>query len=317
MPPSGIVRGGCVDMTFEHPLDEPLEKIKHRLDENLRYLRDHVGWQKPTVDSFNNGLAASAKSAVEARRARLAKHDQLADILNLPLARSGNAPEMRPIQVERRAVKPLPPPPAGGYKREWEVPSAEYEHILAVIRHEGRTFESTPRTYRVHDEEELRDIILAHLNGHYKGDATGETFRRSGKTDIRIEMDSRAAFVAECKLWRGPKTIAASIDQLLEYLTWRDCKTAIVIFNKDTAGFTDLLAKVPEAIRAHHRFMKMTDDSAQGEWRCVVRSKDDDARLIHIAVFVFNLYVGESKREPQPAGGAYVAPEAGAPSAHP
>ena len=295
MPPSGVVSGGCLQMTFEHPLDEPLDKIKQRLDENLRYVREHVSWQRPTVDSFNNGLAASAKAAVEARRSRLAKHDALADILNIPLARSGNAPEMRPIQVERRAVKPLPPP-TGGYKPEWEVPSAEYEHILNVIRHEGRTFESTSRTYRVHDEEELRDIILAHLNGHYKGDATGETFRRAGKTDIRIEMDNRAAFVAECKLWKGPKSVTALIDQLLDYLIWRDCKTAIVIFNKETAGFTELLDKIPDALTTHPRFMKLVDSSSGGEWRCVVRSKDDDARLIHIAVFVFNLYVADNKK---------------------
>jgi hypothetical protein len=73
-------------------------------------------------------------------------------------------------------------------------------NILTIIRHDGRTFEATPKTYAVHDEEELRDIIRAHLNGHYKGDATGETFRRAGKTDLRIEAESRTAFVAECKV---------------------------------------------------------------------------------------------------------------------
>jgi hypothetical protein len=44
----------------------------------------------------------------------------------------------------------------------------DYEFILKVIRHEGRTYETTPKTFAVHDEEELRDIIVAHLNGHYE-----------------------------------------------------------------------------------------------------------------------------------------------------
>jgi hypothetical protein len=78
-----------------------------------------------------------------------------------------------------------------------------YVDILKIFRHEGRTWESTPKTYFVHPAEELRDMLLAHLNGHYEGVATGETFRMSGKTDIRIEDNSRAAFITECKIWEG------------------------------------------------------------------------------------------------------------------
>jgi hypothetical protein len=95
------------------------------------------------------------------------------------------------------------------------------------------------------------------LNIYYKGDASGETFRSSGKTDIRILADDRAAFVAECKIWKGSKTVADAIDQLLLYLTWRDCKTAIVIFNKEVAGFTNLLPKTLEALKSHERFVRM------------------------------------------------------------
>jgi hypothetical protein len=76
---------------------------------------------------------------------------------------------------------------------------------LAIIRHEGRTFETTPKTSAKRDEEELRDIMLAHLNGHIQVDAAGEAFRRSGKTEIRIEDASRAALVAEYKVWEGSK----------------------------------------------------------------------------------------------------------------
>ena len=34
-----------------------------------------------------------------------------------------------------------------------------------------------------------------------------DRFRKKGKTDIRIEFENRAAFVAECKLWKGEKKI--------------------------------------------------------------------------------------------------------------
>jgi len=245
------------------------------------------------VAQFNKNLDSAVRSAIEGRRQRLQVHDKLALMLNIPLTHAPQAPEIKPIPVHRRIVKPLPPPPTGGYKPEPGILDQEYENILAIIRHEGRTFETTPRTYAVHDEEELRDILLAHLNGHYKGGASGETFRRSGKTDIRIEEENRAAFVAECKVWKGPKTLAESIDQLLGYLTWRDCKTAIVVFDKDVAGFTGLLEKIAPTIETHSRFMKMIPIEQPGEWRCIFRSKEDDARLVHIHVFVFNIYASE------------------------
>ena len=74
-------------------------------------------------------------------------------------------------------------------------------------------------------------MVLAQLNGHFKGAATGEAFRGKGKTDIRIEQDDRAAFVGECKNWNGETGATKAIDQLLGYLTWRDGKAALIVFN--------------------------------------------------------------------------------------
>jgi len=184
----------------------------------------------------------------------------------------------------------LPPPPASGYKDEPGIHQNEYEHILSVIRHEGTTFETTPSTYAVHNEEELRDIMLAHLNGHYKGSATGETFRKKGKTDIRIEDENRAAFVAECKVWKGEKVVTEAIDQLMGYLTWRDCKSALIIFNKHNSKFSEILQKVPVLLRNHRFFKKDFGSVGDGEWSYVFRSKEDEARLIHLRVFLFNIY---------------------------
>jgi hypothetical protein len=136
---------------------------------------------------------------------------------------------------------------------------------------------------------------LAHLNGHYSGGASGETFRRAGKTDIRIEDNKRAAFIAECKVWRGQKELAEGINQLLGYLTWRDCKAAIILFNKNIAGFTELLSKVPETCKSHPKFRKDLGVQSSGEWRYVFTSKEDDLREVTVHVFLLNLYVNEGK----------------------
>ena len=213
-------------------------------------------------------------------------------MLGIPLKRSEDVPLIESIPIKRKLIRPLPPPPKSGFKPEPGIAVQDYEHILGVIRHEGRTFETTPKTYAIHDEEELRDIMMAHLNGHYQGTATGETFRRSGKTDIRIEDQDRAAFVAECKIWRGKGDLFKAINQLLDYLTWRDCKTALILFNKQITNFNDLLIKIPEALRVHKKFKRILAEGADGEWRFEFFSAEDESRQITIHVFIFNLYIG-------------------------
>jgi len=151
----------------------------------------------------------------------------------------------------------------------------------------------SPQTYTVHGEEELRDMLLSHLNGYFKGAATGETFRKSGKTDIRIEDADRAAFVAECKIWHGQKQLTEAVSQLLSYLTWRDCKAAIIVYNKNNRQFSEILQRIPEALKSHNRFVKEEASGYDGEWRFVLRSEHDDLRLIHCHVFAFDLFNGK------------------------
>lgn len=69
--------------------------------------------------------------------------------------------------------------------------------------------------------EVITPHLLATLNTHYD-QATGETFRKIGKTDILIEFDNKAAFIGECKIWHGEKVFQDAIQQVLNYSTWRD-----------------------------------------------------------------------------------------------
>ena len=282
---------GIVEMVFEFPTDEQTDQIRKRVEENLRYLEACISRQKEEIDKYNPMLDNAVRQTINARRNRIQQHDKISQFLDIPLKRKAGAPEIAPLPIKKKIITQLPPPPKGGFKAEPGIVDDVYNDILKIIRHEGRTWETTPRTYSVHPEEELRDILLAHLNGHYEGAATGETFRRSGKTDIRIEDSSRAAFITECKVWEGAKKLQDGIDQLLGYLTWRDCKTAFLVFNKHNANFSDILFKIPEVFKNHLKKMKDIVVPEAGEWRFVFRSQDDDNRLLYIHVFAFNLYV--------------------------
>jgi len=277
-------------MVFRQPHDADPNQIKLSFDSNLKIIKEYLNWSKAQVVAYNQSLNNLVKQAVDFRREKLKKQNLLYDVLGIPLKQKNGAPNFEPIKVNKKITKPLPPPPKGGYKAEPGITDADYDNIIKLIRHSGFSFEKTPKTFCVHDEEELRDIILSQLNAIYEGEAKGETFNKSGKTDIFITEEGRSAFIAECKIWRGQKSFSEAIDQLLSYLTWRDCKTALIVFNKNNKNFSQILESVDSTVLAHPNFLSKVSQADENEWLYKMRAKDDETRPIKINVMFFNLY---------------------------
>lgn len=78
-----------------------------------------------------------------------------------------------------------------------------YQEILQTIHDLGKAIECMPSTYVGKSEEDLRDHILMYLEPRFEGSATGETFNKSGHTDILLRYKNSNVFVAECKFWSG------------------------------------------------------------------------------------------------------------------
>lgn len=139
------------------------------------------------------------------------------------------------------------------YVPEPTLAAEEYENILTIIKDMALAMERSPSTFAKITEEEIRDFFLIQLNGHYKGTATGETFNGAGKTDILIRHKGENAFIAECKFWKGQKKMGEGVDQLLGYVTWRDTKTAILLFSKQP-DLSEVLGKAVQAIKSHKNY---------------------------------------------------------------
>src|SRR5439155_14063466 len=123
----------------------------------------------------------------------------------------------------RRKISPaLPPASTTPYKPDPELKDPDYEHILQVIQNMTLVMERSPSAFAAMDEETLRSHVLVQLNGHYEGQATGETFNYEGKTDILIRVNGKNIFIAECKYWDGPKKLLDTLDQLASQTTWKD-----------------------------------------------------------------------------------------------
>jgi len=288
--PRAEVQHNHLRLSISQPHDADPAQFKSISERELKLIREYVERAHKQVVGYNDSLPNLVQQSVNHRRDRLGRHDNIAALLDIPLATRSGAPSITPVKVEVRHPPALPNPPKTGLAPEPGITDESYEHILRFIRHQGRTFELTPSTYAVHGEEDLRNIILAQLNGHFQGDAVGEAFRGRGKTDICIEQDNRAAFVGECKLWTGPTGLAAALDQLLGYLTWRDSKAALIIFNAKNKDFTKILNAMPETLKAHPLFLRDLPCDEAGEWRMQMRSAEDKGRRVTVHAFVFNLF---------------------------
>lgn len=288
--PRAEVQRGHLRLSISQPHDADPASFKSIYEREIKLIREYVDRAHKQVVAYNESLPNLVQQAVNHRRDRLGRHGNIAALLDIPLATRPGAPSITPVKVEIRRPPALPVPPKTGLAPEPGITDETFEHILRFIRHQGRTFERTPSTYAVHGEEDLRNIVLAQLNGHFQGDAVGEAFRGKGKTDICIEQDNRAAFVGECKLWTGPAGLTAALDQLLGYLTWRDSKAALIMFNAKNKDFTRILEAIPETLRAHSLFLRDLPCAEVGEWRVQMRSAEDAGRRVTVHAFAFNLY---------------------------
>lgn len=266
------------------------ERLKTKIENQVKSLASAAQNLTRDVERHNNEVPQKIRNALQQKRARA--HDALAAIseLGIPIKRRDEAPTFTVPTKRRRAATNLPSVPKEKYEPEPVLAEAEYNHILGVLRSMSLVIERSPKSFASLDEEAIRTHFLIQLNGHYEGSATGETFNASGKTDILIRAGDRNVFIAECKFWRGPKGFSDAVDQLLGYLTWRDSKCALLIFNKtkDSSAIRDKIHSVMEG-RPEHR--KTITHDPEGDSRYVFVKESDPGREVVVTVQLFDFPV--------------------------
>lgn len=286
--PRAEVRGNALVFSVSGRDMRP-EDVRKAFDDQCKMVREYLGWQRNSTEPFNAGLRQMAHGMIERRRQKLLSDQNLVAGLGFPLRPRDDAPRTYSAPVKRRRIEPsMPPTGQAPYKPEPVLDEAEYQRILDVMTNMALVMERSPNAFGAIDEEDLRQHFLVQLNGQYEGQATGETFNFQGKTDILIRHEGRNIFIAECKYWHGEKGFAETIDQLLSYLSWRDTKTAIVVFNRNR-GFSKVVDRIKEAAAAHPLFKAGPMVEGESRLRFVFGQKDDPSREVIVTVLAFDI----------------------------
>jgi hypothetical protein len=167
-------------------------------------------------------------------------------------------------------------------------PVTEYSKILDCIHSIGKTFERLPNTYADKDEESLRDLILVALQPNVVGSATGETLNKLGKTDILVRNVNNNEFIGECKFWHGQEGYKKTIDQLISYLSWRDNKTAIIIFVKNK-NFSNVINQIDDVTAQHPYYLRTLSPTDKTWHNYELRMNAVESRVLKMAVMLYHL----------------------------
>ena len=289
-PPRIFIEGS--DICFEIVnFDLTPERIKQEADRTIQNFKELNDYLTNDLNSFNSKIESIASQTFDARKEQLLKKNDLMASLGVPIRTSENTPSTFSIPTQRTKVIPTKNKPAvveKGYKPEPSIDTSIYTQILGIINDVGKQFERLPSTYSGKDEEQLRDHLLLILEPNFEGSATGETFNKSGKTDILLRHEGSNVFIAELKFWKGKKSYLETISQLLGYLTWRDSKAAVVIFvkNKD---FSTVIGTVKEETPSHENYLGFVSESEESWLNYRFHINNDRNREVKLAVMLYHI----------------------------
>ena len=267
------------------------EEIKQKSDQIINSLERHNQRLTNYLNNFNRAIETIASQAFDARKQQLLKKNDLMSALGVPIRKSSDTPETFSIPAKRTKVIPTKRKPEvteKGFTPEPTLDKAIYRQILVIIHDIGKEFERLPSTYSGKQEEDIRDHILLFLEPNFEGSATGETFNKAGKTDILLRHEGSNVFIAELKFWRGKKGYLETISQLLGYLTWRDSKSAVVVFVKNKK-FSSVLDIVKEATLEHENCLGFVSEQEEGWYHYRFHIDDDKNREVRMSVMLFHI----------------------------
>ncbi|HXG69773.1 MAG TPA: hypothetical protein VNJ04_04075 [Gemmatimonadaceae bacterium] len=287
--PFADINGSEVVFCYDQ-LDHDAAAVRAGFDRDLAEVSKYLEWIDRDVEEHNATLGQRAKDLVDKRREKLLKDQGLVSALGFPLRRRNDAQRTYVApEVRRKIPQHARPATQKPFVAEPDLAAAEYDHILSIVDNMVHVMERSPAAFRNMNEESLRQHFLVQLNGQYEGQATGETFNYSGKTDIIIRVKDRNIFVAECKFWTGAKGFTAALNQLLGYATWRDGKLALILFNR-TKNHSAVVQQIPALVKAHPNYRRTAKyESGSSAGRYVLHHPSDPDRELVVTILVYDV----------------------------
>ena len=237
----------------------------HR-DKQIGDIEGHVLKANKTIEKWNTD---ELPSAIEKEVARQIQAQDSAERRRQKLADDGfiqsdaPRPQIVPLPNKKKQISRASEPNKVQVSEGvgWALNDNQFVDILEAIETHQNNVERLPGVGAdpEADEEGHRDSLLAALNMRFQ-DGTAESFSNQGKTDIRLVHSGHSYFYAECKIWKGPRSVDDAFTQLVErYLIHRDRHGALIFFVRGNKNPELLPAKAIQKMEENHNSRRVDD----------------------------------------------------------
>lgn len=265
------------------------EKVNSDFRNQFSSFEKMSGYANDDIRSYNENLTSNVQQLLNKRREKADVFFSFSKALKIPLNLNSSSPNLTPIPLKKPHRANLNEPKPHAQEQQFYIDDSDFENIIKIIHLCGTALEESAKTFNQFNEEALRDYIKGMLSSHYENTVTGETFRRVGKTDIQIQREDKAAFIAECKVWHGIKLFSDAIEQLFCYATWKDTKLSLIIFNKENKNFAGVQQQVQSWLKENCKSCKQWNSNI---WDCV-KYREDTGRDVRLAVALYDVSIKE------------------------
>ena len=265
------------------------EKVNSDFRNQFSSFEKMSGYANDDIRSYNENLTSNVQQLLNKRREKADMFFSFSKALKIPLNLNSSSPNLTPIPLKKPHRANLNEPKPHAQEQQFYIDDSDFENIIKIIHLCGTALEESAKTFNQFNEEALRDYIKGMLSSHYENTVTGETFRRVGKTDIQIQREDKAAFIAECKVWHGIKLFSDAIEQLFCYATWKDTKLSLIIFNKENKNFAGVQQQIQSWLKENCKSCKQWNSNI---WDCV-KYREDTGRDVRLAVALYDISIKE------------------------
>ncbi|MHA2347035.1 MAG: hypothetical protein ACXACP_09975 [Candidatus Hodarchaeales archaeon] len=281
---------GCITSQVEIRIEG--EGQENRINREIQLIEEIIDQKNSDVNFNNDKYSRQLTQFLTQYQEKIKRNTALIDgiIKKIPykIRRKSNV-KAEPLNITvRKSIEPIYP--------KIEQPSEPYleaekvDAIVEIIKNAGKGFEVTPHVFCLLYEEQLRDIILGFLNAIFILGATGESFVKQRHTDIHIIVEKGSLLTAECKKWDGPRLYGKTIDQLFQYLTWRQNYGIIITFSTRT-NFSKVIQKAITSTVKHNTIQNSEIREIEpGHFVTNHKFPEDEAKRVIIHHLLFNLY---------------------------
>ncbi len=139
--------------------------------------------------------------------------------IDLHLDPKQGANEFNPIHVRNKIpLKKL------DYSATPVISNDDFIKTIRVLRHTGKKFEKNPAIYSIHNDQDLRNILVSNLNTHFSGQNNEDIFSRIGENGFTVAFAKKSALIGKCSTWRCAEGLIHTLNALYKMTSALDAK---------------------------------------------------------------------------------------------